>query len=122
MLLPATPNDPDLEKNKLKMPIIFTTRKVIVFDINNMMRYQITIWGEDVPVKLELGARKQETIDFCASRVGVEKTKTVQLINKSTRSITLTLVDGSALDELKKHSVFFTPDSEITPKPKQSCL
>ena len=48
------------------------------------------------------------------------ETKTVQLINKSKRSITLSLVDGSALDALKKHSVFFTPDREIMLKPKQS--
>ena len=126
VLLPTTPNDPDLEKKKLRVPIIFTPREVttynevVVFDINNVMRYQITIRGEGVPVKLELGAREQESLDFGVSRVGVEKTKTVQLINKSKRSVTLSLVDGSALDALKKHSVFFTPDREIMLKPKQS--
>ena len=126
VLLPTTPNDPDLEKKKLKVPIIFTPREVatyndvIVFDINNVMKFQVTIRGEGVPVKLELGAREQETIDFGVSRVGVEKTRTVQLINKSKRSINLTLVDGSGLDELKKHAVFFSPDSEVVLKPKQS--
>ena len=84
------------------------------------MKYQVTIKGEGVPVKLELGAREQEAIDFGVARVGVEKTKTAQLTNKSKRSINLTLVDGSGLDELKKHAVFFSPDTEISLKPKQT--
>ena len=126
VLLPTSPNDPDLEKKKLQVPIIFTPREitnyseVITFDINNVMKYQVTIKGEGVPVKLELASREQENIDFGVVRVGVEKTRTVQLTNKSKRSVNLTLVDGSGLDELKKHAVFFTPDSEILLKPKQS--
>lgn len=126
VLLPTTPNDPDLERKKLLVPIIFTPREVtnysdvITFDINNVMKYQVTVKGEGVPVKLELGSREQENVDFGVVRVGSEKTKTVQLINKSKRSIILTLVDGSGVDELKKHAVFFTPDTEVALKPKQS--
>ena len=126
VLLPTTPNDPDLNKKKLLVPIIFTPREiasysnVIVFDINNVMKFQVTIKGEGVPVKLELGSRDQEAVDFGISRIGVEKTKTVQLTNKSKRSINLTFIDGSGVDELKKHAVFFSPDNEIVLKPKQS--
>ena len=84
------------------------------------MKFQVTIKGEGVPVKLELGSRDQEAVDFGISRIGVEKTKTVQLTNKSKRSINLTFIDGSGVDELKKHAVFFSPDNEIVLKPKQS--
>jgi Flagellar-associated PapD-like len=126
VLLPTTPNDPDLEKKKLIVPIIFTPREimtynnVVVFDINNVMKFQVVIKGEGTQVKLELASRDQETVDFGVSRVGVEKTKTVQLTNKSKRSINLTLVDGSGMDELKKHAMFFSPDTEISLKPKQT--
>ena len=44
----------------------------------------------------------------------------MQLTNKSKRSINLTFIDGSGVDELKKHAVFFSPDNEIVLKPKQS--
>jgi len=126
VLLPTSPTDPELEKKKLLVPILFTPRDHVVyqetidFDINNIHKIQVKVKGEGCPVKLELGSRDQEIVDFGVSRAGVEKTKTVQLLNKSKRSVNFSLIDGSGLDSLKKHSVTYTPDNEVILKPKQT--
>lgn len=126
VLLPTSPNDPDLEKKKLIVPILFTPRDInvyeetIEFDINNIHKVQVRVKGEGCPIKLELANRDQEIVDFGISRVNTEKTKIVQITNKSKRSVNFTLVDGSGMDTMKKHAILFAPDNEIVMKPKQT--
>lgn len=99
VLLPTTPDDPELDTKILKVPIIYTPRDIeamretIEFDINGIHKTSVTIKGEGIPLKLELTQPDAEYVNFGAPLVGEIVTRTVQLTNKSKRPVRVTLVD-----------------------------
>lgn len=82
-----------VEKNMLKVPIVFTPRDLkkysedIVFDINGLNKMIVRIKGEGVPLKLELERTEDQNIDFGVTHVGAEASRTVSLINNSKKKI-----------------------------------
>jgi len=126
VLLPTSKDDPQLDKKKLVVPIVFTPRETttyeetINFNINDIHSVQVKVKGEGCPVKLELTSREEEIVDFGVVRVGSEKSKTVHLTNKSKRPVRFSLLDGSGVNEMKAHYVMFSPTEEQLIKPKQT--
>lgn len=68
---------------------------------------------------LELVDPDQAIVDFGIVSVGGDVTKTIPLINKSKKPITFQLVPGNE-EQFKKCAVTFTPDKEMTLKPKET--
>lgn len=126
VLLPTTADDPELEQKKLKIPITFTPRdymtyqETIPFDINGVHKVNVVVKGEGCPIKLELANPEHEYLDFGVLKVGNEKTKVINLVNKSKKPVNVTLIDGSGEEEFKKYAVRFHPDEEIIIKPRES--
>lgn len=67
---------------------------------------------------LELVDPDQAVVDFGIVSVGGDMTKTVQLVNKSKKPITFQLQPSNG-DIFKKCAVTFTPDQEMTLKPRE---
>jgi len=126
VLIPTTPTDPDLESKKLRVPIVFTPRdtvaysETVTFDINGVHTMSVLIKGEGCPLRLELASRDEENVNFGVCREGGDITKTVHLTNKSKKSVTFVLEDGSGMDELKRNCVSFSPTDEVVVKPKEA--
>ena len=78
----------------------------------------MTITGEGIPLMLDLQDPDQQFIDFGIVSVGGDLTKTIPLINKSKKPVTFQL-QASSDEQFKKCALTFTPEKEITLKPKQ---
>jgi hypothetical protein len=82
-----------VEKNLLKIPIVFTPREYmrydedLIFDINGLNKIIVKVRGEGVPLKLELEKIEDQNIDFGVTKVGGEAHRSVTLINNSKKKI-----------------------------------
>jgi hydrocephalus-inducing protein len=115
-----------IEKNMLKVPIVFTPRDLkkysedIVFDINNGLNKMIVkIKGEGIPLKLELEKTEDQNIDFGVTHVGSESSRTVSLINNSKKKIEITFDVDSQIEDLKKQFIQIIPSNSITINPRE---
>ena len=92
-----------VEKNVLKVPIMFTPRDLkkycedIVFDINGLNKMIVQVKGEGIPLKLELEKTEDQNIDFGVTRVGADASRTVSLVNNSKKKIEITFDVDSQL-------------------------
>jgi hydrocephalus-inducing protein len=120
VLLPSTKEAPI----KLEIPIIFTPREIkkyqetITFEFNGLYTVDVVITGEGIPMTLELVDPDQAVLNFGIVTVGGDVTRTAQLINKSKQPVTFTLLP-SVEEQFTKCALTFTPDKEMTLKPRE---
>ncbi|EGR29178.1 hypothetical protein IMG5_161280 [Ichthyophthirius multifiliis] len=113
------------ENNILKIPIIFTPREskkyeeTLTFNINGLHTIDVRIFGEGVPLKLELENSQDQNIDFGVVRVKDESSKIVKVSNQSRKPITITFDVEDQLSELAKTYIHVTPSNEFQILPRE---
>jgi hydrocephalus-inducing protein len=106
VLLPSTKD----KKEMLEVPIIFTPREirkyseVVQLDFNGIYKIDFTIKGEGIPMNVELQDPDQHTIDFGIQPIGADVCKTVNLLNKSKKTVQFSLKPENE-SEFKKNSL-----------------
>ena len=120
VLLPSTKD----KQEKLLIPIIFTPREikkyneVVTFDFNGIYKIDVVIKGEGIPMVIELKDPDQHIVDFGIVSKGSDITKTVELINKSRKTILFSLTSENK-EELLKNQITINPSEEVTLKPRK---
>ena len=117
VLLPSTKDKVEM----LKVPIIFTPREmrkyheVVKFNFNGVYFIDFEIKGEGIPMIVQLQDPEQHLVDFGIVGVGSTHDRTVNIINKSRRSINFTL---DCATDYKRNNIEFSNEKH-TLKPKQ---
>lgn len=96
----------------------------IEFDINGLHKINFPIRGEGCPLKLELQKAENKLVDFGIKTVGANITKTINLINYSKRSITISFdfevsKSLSQKEKFEKCYLTYIPQKEFTINPRE---
>jgi hydrocephalus-inducing protein len=124
VLMPTNPNSEDT-LDRLEIPILFTPREIkkyeekITLDFNNLYKVDVIVKGEGIPLLLDLKDPDQGYLDFGIVSVGGDVTKTIPLVNRSKKPVTFRLLPSDP-QIFQKCNVSFTPDKEVTLRPKGS--
>ena len=112
----------------IDVPIHFAPRDVkdyvfvIPFTINGTGKANVNILGRGMNAKLELANQSQRRINYGTIGVGAAVSKSVSLVNRSKKSLTVQLIDEGkyGTGALEEKCVTFNPRSEFTIAPKGS--
>lgn len=111
----------------MTVPIIFVPRElkdyncVIFFLINGMTKVSVSVSGTGIKPIIELTDFNQEVINFGSVTVGEIVKKSVGLINRSLKPITIRLVESNNIGKVTydDRGINFSPSNEFILLPRK---
>jgi len=114
------------EDEKVKIPIIFTPREIrkysetIKLDFNGLYFVDLAITGQGIPLNLDLKDPDQAQTDMGIISVGGNSSRTVPIINRSSKAVKFRIKPCNA-EAFEKAFLSINPEErEITLKPKET--
>jgi hydrocephalus-inducing protein len=111
--------------SSLRIPIIFQPREVeeyrqrIEFLVNDHTKMHVDIKGRGCPLRLELTDLEMQHVDFGVTTGGKPVSRSVRLVNKSSRPVTFELTENG--EELSSRAISWLPSLPTTLAPRQTC-
>lgn len=112
------------------VPIVFTARhevayaELVPFTVNGSSTISISVRGEGIVPKVELVNASMQSVAFSALQIGQQATRSVKIVNRAKRKITVELVDDAALTpgvpSLEALGLALVTPRELTLRPKET--
>lgn len=113
------------------VPIIFTARQettyaeMIPFTVNGSSTISISVRGEGIVPKVELVNPSMQSVAFSALQIGQHVVRTIKIVNRAKKKISVELMDGDAVTSpgvpsLDMLSISILSQREIVLRPKET--
>lgn len=115
-------------RESVSIPITFTARQetsymeMVPFTINGSSTINISIRGEGIAPRVELVNPAMQTVAFSALQIGQQSSRTVKIVNRAKRKVSVDVVDASipGVPSLEMLSISILSQRELVLRPKET--